>query len=837
MRTASLIASLLLAGLFCGFVQGQTVPRPVDILGYEPGGQFSYHHRVVEYFKAVAAAAPDRVKLIPYGRSLEDRELMVAVVTAPRNMSNLDQIRRNNLIRAHMAPGETNGKELPIVWLSYNIHGNESVSTEAAIACLYELATGKGDAGRWLEDLIVVLDPCVNPDGRERYVNWYRQALGASVNPAPESREHQEPWPGGRFNHYLFDLNRDWCWQSQHESRLRATLYHQWMPQVHVDFHEMGVDESYFFAPSAKPIHFEITPWQREFQELTGANHARYFDANNWLYFTREVFDLFYPSYGDTWPSFQGAIGFTYEQGGSGRAGLAVARTQGDTLTLADRMAHHLSTSLSTIETAWEQRERLRREFDQYFDKAVSNPPGPYKAYVFKKDNPAHGLKALCELFDRQQIRYSFVPQGVAPRKFSGYDYFSRSKSSATFEAGDLWVPAAQPQATLLKVLLEPEPALEDSMTYDITAWALPYVFGLKAYATEENLNVTAEAAPAAPMAPEVEAPFGLLCAWNDVQHARFLGALLQKGITVRGATQTFATGGKSWAAGTLAVLAADNKAGYARSVYALARELNIGLTALSSGRTDSGRDLGADGFQIILAPKIALIGGEGVSPTDYGELWHFVENDLQYPLHTLETRYLHRVSLNDYDVIMLPSGDFSKHRKTLSEYASQGGRIIALEEAISAFASKSESGPNTQLSQDMAASPGDANKTPAASEQRYDNRERSQISSMVAGSIYRVQLDGSHPVAFGLGNHFFLSKRNATLYPLLGANQWTPGRYTEHISGFAGSKVKSRIPGSMALGIEQFGRGELVYMPDSPIFRGFWHSGKLLLSNAIFLR
>jgi hypothetical protein len=235
--------------------------------------------------------------------------------------------------------------------------------------CMLDPANTK--TKNWLKNELVIMDPCINPDGRDRYVNWFNSVVSIVPNPQTAAREHQEPWPGGRTNHYNFDLNRDWAWQSQQESRFRLKLYNEWLPMVHVDFHEQGFNEPYYFAPAAEPFHEVITPWQREFQLLIGKNNAKYFDANGWLYFTKERFDLLYPSYGDTYPTYNGAIGMTFEQGGI-RGGLAVINEDGDTLTLADRLEHHYTTGLSTVEIASNNSSKLVSEFKKYFGRCCS---------------------------------------------------------------------------------------------------------------------------------------------------------------------------------------------------------------------------------------------------------------------------------------------------------------------------------------------------------------------------------------------------------------------------------------------------------------------------------
>ena len=347
MRKTPIRILLFLSVMFAGGLKS-----PAGFLGYELGDHFTAHHLVVAYYEHVTKSESN-VKAVYYGKTYENRPLMAAIVSSEENMSILDDLRRDNLKRAGIMEGKPSGKKVGIVWLSYNVHGNEANSTEAAMKTLYALADKNNKATqRWLENTIVILDPCINPDGRDRYANWYRMTGNRWPDADPMAREHMEPWPGGRTNHYYFDLNRDWAWQTQTESEARIKLYNQWLPHVHVDFHEQGMNSPYYFAPAAEPFHEYITDWQRELQTMIGKNHAKYFDKNNWLYFTKEVFDLLYPSYGDTYPTYNGAIGMTYEQAGGGRGGLAVETEDGDTLTLEDHLTHHHTTSLSTVEVA-----------------------------------------------------------------------------------------------------------------------------------------------------------------------------------------------------------------------------------------------------------------------------------------------------------------------------------------------------------------------------------------------------------------------------------------------------------------------------------------------------
>lgn len=839
---------LLMTLALPSLIVGQEVPSPESYLGYPLGSRFSYHHQVVGYVSAVAEASP-KVTLMPYGKTVEGRPLLTVAITSEANMARLETIRLNNLKASGLLEGRKEGTRLPIIWLSYNVHGDEAVCTEAAMACLYELAQGAGATAQWLDKMVIILDPCLNPDGRDRYVNWYHQKVAMPPNAHIDSWEHHQPWPGGRFNHYLYDLNRDWCWQTQQESQARVAHYQQWMPQIHVDFHEMGHNSPYFFAPAAEPYHSEITGWQREFQRIMGANHAHYFDQNHWMYYTGEVFDLFYPSYGDTWPIFNGAHGFTYEQGGSGRAGLKVQRERGDTLSLQDRMAHHFTTSLSTIEVAFKNRDRLLEEYDQYFCPKPSSDEG-HRSYVIKHTNPLATLQHFTQLLDRQQINYQFISDKKPKRTFMGYSYQKRIDNTYfTLEKGDIVIHTSQPKARLVRVLFEAESKLSDSLTYDLTAWSLPFAYNLQAYVYYGLLGngktaKNGELKAFSPASPSPQVPYGFVCAWEDVQDARFLGALLKSELRVRFTHAPFTIGGRTFGRGALIIPKAENADGYEMRVLRLANQHEQLILPIYTGKSDDGTDLGSRSKKIVAMPKVALISGKGVSATSFGDLWHYFEQTLQYPVTILDTDYLSSVNLHAYDLLILPSGNYEAFREKLLSFAKLGGRIIALERAIREFTHIAEGGNPTQLAT-VLSQRNEAHaldnmleaETEAAQFARYEDQERSALSYSVAGSIYAVELDPSHPLAFGYGGQFFLIKRNNQPYPFLSENAWNIGKFTpnSHVSGFVGAKLKQQVANTLAIGMEEYGSGKIIYMTDSPVFRGFWHGGKLLMANAVF--
>lgn len=837
-----LLSFLFLLFLNYSFAQ-QKLLSPKEFLGYELGERFTRHHRVVDYFQHVAGALPN-VDFYQYGETYEHRPLVYVVIASPENYARLEQIRQDNLRRAGMAEGSPSTK-VAIVWLSYNVHGNEANSMEAAMQTLYELADpGNAKSKEWLKNTVVIMDPCINPDGRDRYANFYNQYGNRIVNPNPEAKEHREPWPGGRSNHYWFDLNRDWAWLTQIESQQRIKIYNQWMPHVHVDFHEQGYDSPYYFAPAAEPYHEVITPWQREFQVMIGKNHAKYFDAQGWLYFTKERFDLYYPSYGDTYPTYNGAIGMTYEQAGGGSAGLAIRTREGDPLTLKDRLTHHHTTGLSTVEITSMNANRVVEEFEKYFHENLSNPASPYKTYVFKSDNNPDKVRRLTAILDAHLIRYGHPSAGKATR---GYDYTTQSTQNFNLTTDDLVINVYQPKSRLITTLFEPVSKLPDSVTYDITAWNLFYAYGLKGYALNERIN------PGKPYQPKEAAnkpvdgkPYAYVFSYNSVADVEFLCALMKKGIKVRSALSAFKVNGVSFDAGALIVTRRNNEgvADFDNLVQGLANEHNRKFLAATTGFVETGSDFGSGSINYIKPPRIAVLVGDQVSSLSAGAIWHFFEQEIKFPLTQIGTEYFRSVDLKNYDVLVVPEGRYSlfddETMKKVSDWISGGGRLILISGALNSFADKNGFSLKRYASEDAKKEAEKKEKEEQAKEAllTYEESERKSISKLISGAIYKVALDKSHPLAFGLGNTYYTLKTNELYFGYLQGG-WNVGVIkgkAKPIQGYAGYKVNAKLDNSFVMGVEDKGRGGVVYFVDDPLFRNFWENGKMLFSNAVFL-
>ncbi|SMG50260.1 Zinc carboxypeptidase [Marivirga sericea] len=825
------IFTFIIISLIVHSLAAQDVKSPDKVLGYQLGEKFTFHHQVVDYFKYLADNS-NQLILKQYGETYEGRPLYYAVISSPENIKQLEGIKSNNIAQTGLNGSLGAQADKAVVWLSYNIHGNEASSTEASMKTAYQLLSGGMESKEWLRNTVVIMDPCVNPDGRDRYANFYRRYGAKNFNPNLDVVEHGEPWPGGRPNHYLFDLNRDWAWQTQVESESRMKAYHEWMPHIHVDFHEQSINSPYYFAPAAEPLHEVITDWQKDFQIQIGQNHAKYFDENNWLYFTRERFDLFYPSYGDTYPTFNGAIGMTYEQAGNGRAGLGALTNLGDTLTLKDRLEHHYTTGMSTIEIASKNAEKLNTEFRNYFSKNINSPEDPFKTYLIKwEEDKKDDIKSLLDFLEDQKIEVGSIGR---QQSLSGYSYFRREQNSFKSNEKDLIISAYQPKSTLIQALFDPKPNYSDSLTYDITAWAIPYAYGLETYGLKSRINPEPIEESEFDRG-DLEQSYAYAVKWNSFNSAQFLAKALKNDIKIRIAYKNLKFNSEEFKKGSLIITQTNNEQfeDLKEELLKLSNEFKVKVYPVSSGFADQIYDIGSSEIQFLNAPKIAVLMDEGVSSLAYGEIWHFFEQSLDYPIHSIRVNNFSRVEISDYDQLILPSGSYSNLSEEgsakLVEFAKSGGKLIAMGSAISLFADqeKEEDG----LKSKKADSSEDALAV-------YENAERKRLSSSIFGAIYEVQLDHSHPLAFGLDNQYFSLKTSGVAYDYL-PKGWNVGiirSEAAHIAGFAGFKAKELQVNSMVFGVEAKGRGEIIYLQDDPLFRAFWYQGKMLFANALFM-
>lgn len=869
------------------------IPTPQSVIGHEVGERFTHFYQAEQFYKSVAQTS-DRVRLIKYGETYEGRTLYLLFISSPDNLRQLETIRQNILQlndprKTNATTAENLAKSTPpICWLSYNVHGNESSSAEAALQVVYRLAAGEDAETKFiLDNAVVIIDPLVNPDGRERYVNYFEQTMGRNPNPDINAAEHSENWPGGRFNHYLFDLNRDWAWQTQRESQARIKMYLQWNPQVHVDYHEMGAESTYYFPPNALPINTNVPPQVIKWLKAFGEANAKAFDAHGWQYFTHEGFDLFYPAYGDSWPAFNGAVGMTYEQAGGGGAGSRVKLRDDTFLTLKDRVAHHVATSFATLATTARNRVDLLRDYYQGKQEAVDQGlKGPVRAYLIPPGPDAERIASLVNLLISQGIEVSRAPQSFSAEGIR--DYFGTVATHKDFPAGTYIVNLAQPLGRLARALLEPEASLKDKFFYDITAWSAPLAFGVDTFFAEKTISTALE--PVKQVTLEGSRVVGgkavaaYVFEWNTNSAARLLGRLLKEDVKASVAIKPFTIQGKAFAQGTIIIPVIRNKEDLHDKLAAYAGELHVAVFAQNSLLAQSGIDLGSNHVRPIRKPKIAVAMNTPVSPSEYGAIWNLFDNKFQIDFTPIKVDQLRSADLREYNVLIFPDDSGTGRGYTrvvdrgtidkLKAWVRDGGTFIGIRGGA-VFATEKRSGltsvtyryvikrdDDARVEEEKAAQPppgsagakpAEASAPPAARDEKsskekeekelaeklmtWEQKEEKQETERIPGALMKIQLDNTEPLAFGYGKEIVVANLTSPILALTskGDNVGYYPKENFRVSGFITEENLKKLPNTGYLIRETLGRGHVVLYADDPNFRSFWEGTSRLFLNSIF--
>lgn len=834
------IAILLLLLATTAFAQA---PSPEQFLGYKLGDRFTPWPRIVEYFNALAKSS-NLVTVQQFGETYEHRPLILAVITSPKNRAQLETIRTNVVSLANGAVSADRAADIAkstpaVAWLAFGVHGNESSSAEAAMAVAGTLVNDPSYAPL-LDNLVVVIDPLLNPDGRERYIEWFMHARGADPNPNPDAYEHNEPWPGGRVNHYLIDMNRDWAWSSQREVRARIVQYRQWMPQVFVDFHEMYYNSTYFFPPDAKPINVNLPKDVNRWLEVFGRANAAAFTSKGWPFFVGETFDLFYPGYGDSWPSLHGAIGMTYEVAGHGRAGTAILRDDGSVYTLADRVARHTTSGLTTLRTAAANREALLR---YTYDAARTQIAAPETSFLLAPGSP--GFQPLIEMLQRQGIEIGALS---APVTVKATRIDSAKDESRTFPAGTAVVSTRQAQGGLVQTLLERTPVFtkgfleeqrqraqedEPDQFYDMTAWSLPLAMNVEAWSASAPVAPVAGIKPLAPpSAPAFRAAsYGYLVDGNEANVYRVAGRMLRDDVKFNVSEDPIVVGDRTFARGTIVVLKGNNKADVDGALERIGRDEMVAFVPVETGWI-GGTAFGSERIHFIRDPKIALVGGTGTNPGSYGMLWHTLDIDTPIPHTNISTDALRGTDLSHYRVLVLPDGGVYHDRlgksgiEKLKSWINGGGTLVAIGGASAFLRDKDVDISKVKLWEPPKKK--DDDKTTA--EERYHDFS-------VPGSAFRTKFNERSFFTFGVPRPpFVMLGGDQALLPVAHRvdNIVTIDKDNPLAAGVAWPESLERLKGSAYMVAERYGRGYVVTFADDPHFRLFWRGTLPLFLNAV---
>jgi len=684
------------------------IPTVAQVLGYRPGERITWHHDAIRYFEALAAAAPERVVLTEYARSWQGRELIYAVISSADNITNLDGVKNGmqQLADPKMTDEDTAAEIIEnqpaVTWLSYGVHGNEISSTDAAMLTAYHLLASRGDArvADIMNDTVIVIDPMQNPDGRDRFIHQFQTAEGLVPDSDRLAAEHDEPWPGGRTNHYLFDMNRDWFIQTQPETQGRTRAMLEFYPVVYVDAHEMGSDGTYFFAPEAIPFNPHLAEDQRASLQLFGRNNARYFDQFGLDYFTREVYDAFYPGYGASWPSYFGSIAMTYEQAST--RGLIFRQYDGVELHYRDTVRNHFVTSLATAETVQINREKFLRDFYNYRVSAIEEGEDEdVKAYIIPTQNDQAAANKLAGLLSRQDIQVN--------RALSSFNACGES-----YEAGTYVIRSDQPSKRFIRTLMDVEVSMEEDFLleqerrraenlpdeiYDVTAWSLPLMFNIDVDTCNRVPSGDFELSGTELVQPGVvsggEASVAYIVPWGEATAVRFLAQALRRGLSVKSNDKAFTNIDNEYPAGSLILDVADNPDDLFETVNELAALTGANVVSVNDSWVTDGPSFGSANVVRISAPKVAIAWDEPTIAYSAGNTRFVIERQFDYPVSPIRVDRLRNANLNRYQVLILPLMRGAGYKAVLGEagienikdWVQDGGVLIALGNATSFLA------------------------------------------------------------------------------------------------------------------------------------------------------
>ncbi len=812
-----------------------SIPKPEEIIGHQIGSRHTRTDQVIDYFEAMASRS-NRIILEDHAKTHEGRRLIHAIVTHPDNHEKLEAIRLANLTLSNN-PKEVTDKDLNnmpmIAYLGFSIHGNEASGTEAAILLLYHLAAGNGkEIDEILKNTVLLIDPMFNPDGRARFVNWVNGNRGAIPTSDGQDREHNEPWPGGRTNHYLFDMNRDWMPVTQPESNGRIKLFHYWRPQFVLDAHEMGGNSTFFFQPGIPSRNNPNTP-QRTF-ELSNKLipfHSKRLDSIQSMYLTKESFDDFYYGKGSTFSDVHGSVGILFEQASS-RA--LYRNTNQGRLTYAFSIRNHYMSTLGTLDGL----VALRNEFLEYHrnfyaTSSIEAKKNPVKGYLISlKDNRTRAQMLIQNLQKHRIIAHSLKkPITVKQNKFN--------PSEAII------IPSDQPQTRFLKGIMEKVIKFEDSLFYDVSAWTLPYAYGVKSFELKQN--------PKTHMGPKLDkivlnggeviggrARSAYIMKWNRYYAPKSLYKILDSGINPRLANAPFSAmiNGKEveFERGSIIIPVnqrdADSKITQ-REIYQMMTDLSksdhVQIYASNSAATSSGSFLGGASHSVLEKPKVAILSGPGSSSYGVGEIWHVTNFRMKMPSSLIDADNLNKSKLANYNTIIIPDGYYQELEETdienLKDWVLKGGTLIGTQTGSQWIINKTIINEKIKKTENM--------KLDIA----YDQLRNVSGAQRIGGAIFEVELDNTHPIAYGYNNKTSLFRRGTHFFELSEGPSANVGRYSNNplVSGYISEEKEAEIKNSASIIARRQGQGHIVLFADNPSFRAFWYGTDGLLLNAIF--
>ena len=810
----------------------ENVQSPAEYFGFEIGSRHLRHDQVHSYFQYLAEQC-DRAVEIPYGKTHGGRPLSVLAIASPDNIQQLDSLRKKR-------PKLTSGKlehvpadTLLVMSLGYSVHGDEASAVNAAPLIAFHLCTSLSDeVDGWLRQGVCLVDPALNPDGVDRFANWANENRGRYASPSSIAREHNQPWPGGRTNYYWFDLNRDWLPLTHPESQGRLKLFHQWKPNVVLDFHEMGGTSTFFFQPGIPARTNPLTPdTNRELTKRMALEHAKAMDSANELYFTEEQYDDFYMGKGSTYPDLHGAVGILFEQGST--RGLRLKNDLTDRH-FRDTVANQVRTSLSSLRGAFDLKSELLEFQRQFYQESLeSGQADTTTAYVLTGSQSR--IAAARDLLKRHAIRTHVPPEPI----------LIDGQSFPTGHA--LVIPSAQSEIMFVRSLMDTTQSFQENLFYDVSTWHIPSAFDLDVHLHASDLPevwLTDSDEKGDKAFSEAAECSGYAIHPEELWAPRVIAALMRMDADVRITTEPMRDreDGKEWPPGTFLVLRQPNQARWDRILKLLAQYAakdRVIANPIASSLTSSGPDLGSTTVRRLTRCNPLLVVGAGTIAYEAGAIWHFMDHKLGQACTLVDTLQLADVNLQEYSCVILPSGSYSglvdKHVAAFKEYVRGGGTLIGIGDAIGWMQQKEIS---LAAPEKKSSTTGDGQRDLfKAHNVRFGDAGDAKALESIAGAFMMTHIDPTHPLAYGFPDENVPVFRDSETRFELPANPYQlVARYTDVIAGYVSDRNRSRLIPSAAVWVTPSGKGRCILMADNPVFRGYVRSSERFLTNAILL-
>lgn len=794
----------------------KNIPTPASIIEHEVGAWHITHDKLVNYMKALADAS-DRVVIEKRGKTYEGRPLLLLKITSPKNHGDLEEIRRKHIEITENASVDV--ANMPIViYQGFSIHGNEASGSNAALLAAYYLAAAEGkEIDNILDNTIILFDPSMNPDGLQRFAYWANTNKSKNINPDPNDREYTEVWPRGRTNHYWFDMNRDWLPVQLPESESRIKTFHEWLPNILTDHHEMGSNSTFFFQPGIPSRTHPLTPKMN--QELTkeiAGYHAKAFDKIGSTYYSEESFDDFYYGKGSTFPDINGSIGILFEQGSSrGHA----QETDNGILTFPFTIRNQFTAILSTIEAADKMRVKILKYQQQFYKNARNNYEN--KAIVFGDEKDGAKAYHLAEVLKKHNIKIHELKSDFTSgkKKFKkGYSYV---------------VPKNQKNHRLIKAMFDVRKEFKDSLFYDVSAWTFNHAFGVD-YLDNVSLSKAGDEINDLQLlkgAIGIKSTVGYLMPWNEYYAPKALNKILSKGLRAKVAMKNFKNDNIGYDYGTIFIPVQNQKLND-NELYAflkkIAEENHLQIEGVSTGLND-GIDLGSNNFRAIQKPKVAMLVGNGIYSNDAGEVWHLFDQRYDIHITKLDMTYLNRIDISKYTTIIIPNS-FGMSKVTVNKlklWVKNGGTLIGYRNSIDWMVNNGII--NAKLKKI---------KRDTIKNVTFENRRNASGAEVIGGAIFNAKIDKSHPINFGFKNDHLALFRNTTLFIKPDTKSYNnPIQYTNDplLSGYISEENLKNLKNTVPFKTQRLGRGRVVIFTDNTNFRAFWYGTNKLLMNAVF--